>query len=290
MGFWAYVSCLLSLLGLGVAWARALIFLLSPYFSSLRLWASKLSILPYHFIVLAITLLRVTLWTCGVTFLLCQLTSLSIFYLRLPRSTFHIFTSFGLCWPTFLLCQPISLFHFSGFLNPFTFSLPFLLLWLFIRSFGLLGPITTFLPLITSWAYWSLGRPIEFTNSFLRLPWLIYVFFTSFHFDGLTTLFFGLPRLVYFFFTSFFNCCGLASHQSWHFSLLGSFPYSFTIFPFSPSLYCWTSSSIRPFVKSGHQHFESRKWNQKCIQQISEQINLYNLERVMLRTQIISTF
>ena len=140
MGFWAYVSCLLSLLGLGVAWARALIFLLSPYFSSLRLWASKLSILPYHFIVLAITLLRVTLWTCGVTFLLCQLTSLSIFYLRLPRSTFHIFTSFGLCWPTFLLCQLISLFHFVGFLSPITFSLPFLLLWLFVRSFGLLRP------------------------------------------------------------------------------------------------------------------------------------------------------
>ena len=165
----------------------------------------------------------------------------------------------------------LSLYHF--------YSYGFLL-----DPLGFFGPITISLPLITSWAYWPLGRPIEFTNSFLGLPWPIYVFFTSFHSHRLTTLFFRLPRLVYFFFTSFFNCCGLASHQSWHFSLLGSFPYSFTIFPFSPSLYCWTSSTIGPFVKSGHRYFESRKWNQKCIQQISEQINLYNLEKVMLKT------
>ena len=56
MGFWAYVLCLLSLLGLAVAWAKALIFLSSPCFPFLHLWASWLLILPYHFIMPAIAL------------------------------------------------------------------------------------------------------------------------------------------------------------------------------------------------------------------------------------------
>ena len=76
-------------------------------------------------------LLCVTLWTCGLMFLPCQSTSWSIFCLRLPRLAFHIFTSFGLCWRTFLLCQPVSLFHSSGFLDPFTSFLPLLLPWAF---------------------------------------------------------------------------------------------------------------------------------------------------------------
>ena len=42
--------------GLGVAWAKALIFLLSPCFSFLCPWASWLFILPRHFIVPAIIL------------------------------------------------------------------------------------------------------------------------------------------------------------------------------------------------------------------------------------------
>ena len=56
MGFWAHVLYLLSLLGLTVAWAKALIFLPSPCFPFLRLWASRLLILPYHFIMPAIAL------------------------------------------------------------------------------------------------------------------------------------------------------------------------------------------------------------------------------------------
>ena len=52
---------------------------------------------------------------------------------RVPWPTFHIFTSFGLCCPTFLLCQPISLLHLSGFLGPFTHSLPLLLSWAFCK-------------------------------------------------------------------------------------------------------------------------------------------------------------
>ena len=124
VGFWAHVLCLLSLLGLGVAWAKALIFLLRKCFPFLRSWASRLLILPYHFIVPVITLhfllLRNTLWTCGLMFLSCQPTSSSIFCLGLLRPTFHIFTSFRLCWPTFCCANP---FHSSGFLNPFTSSL-----------------------------------------------------------------------------------------------------------------------------------------------------------------------
>ena len=36
-------------------------------------------------------------------------------------------------------------------------------------------------------------------------------------------------------------------------NLLGLFPYSLTISLFSLFLYCWASSAIGPFVKSGHQ-------------------------------------
>ena len=63
------------------------------------------------------------------------ITSLSfIFYypcayglILLPcQSTFHIFTSFGFCWPTFNCASTI---HSSGFLVPFTSFLPLLLSW-----------------------------------------------------------------------------------------------------------------------------------------------------------------
>ena len=107
-------------------------------------WAFWLLVLPYHFIMPVIALpsllLCVTSWTCGLMFLLCQPISLSILYFGLLRPTFHIFTSFGLCWPTFLLCQPISLFHPSDFLGSL---LPLYLFYshgLFTRSFRLPQP------------------------------------------------------------------------------------------------------------------------------------------------------
>ena len=147
------------------------------------------------------TFLHITLWTCGLIFLLCQPTSSSIFCSRLPWPTFHIFTSFRLCWPTFLLCQPNSLLHFPSFPVPFTSSLPLIIsMGLLLHSLGFLGPI--------------------------------YSFFT------------------------YFYSYELSSHQSYYFNLLGLFPCSFTIFPFSPSLYCWASSAIGPFVKSGHQQLD----------------------------------
>ena len=79
-------------------------------------------------------------WAYGLMFLSCQRTSSSIFYSGFPWLTFYIFTSIGLCWLTFLLCQPISLLHSSGFLGPFTSSLPLLVNGLFARFFGLPQP------------------------------------------------------------------------------------------------------------------------------------------------------
>ena len=67
------------------------------------------------------------------------------------RSTFHIFTSFGLYWPTFLLCQPISFLEFPR-------SIYFL--------FSSLTPIRLF------------------SKSF-GFPWPNYHIFTSYYFSGL---------------------------------------------------------------------------------------------------------
>ena len=93
---------------IGHCLSKSFIFLLSPCFHFLWQWAFWLLIPPYHFIVLTIALpfflILVTPWTCTLMFLSCQPISSSIFCSGLPRPTFHIFTSFGLCWPTSLLC------------------------------------------------------------------------------------------------------------------------------------------------------------------------------------------
>ena len=74
-------------------------------------------------------------------------------------------------------------FHSSGFLGPFTSSLPLSLLWAFLLNpLGFLSLITTSLPLITFQAYWPLSQPNEFANSFPRLNYHI---FTSYYFSGL---------------------------------------------------------------------------------------------------------
>ena len=117
----------------------------------------------------------------------------------------------------------------------YLFFTSFTLMSFLLDSMSFLGLITISLSLITFWAYWPLSQPIEFTNLFPELPQPIYFFFISLYFNGLTTLFFGLLWLIWFFFTSFCSC-GPASHQSCHFSLLSLFPYSFTVFPSSPSL------------------------------------------------------
>ena len=143
-GFWAHILCLLPLLRLGITWAKPLISLSSLCFPFLWPWAFWLLILQYHFIVPAIVLsllsFLVTPWACKLMFLPCQRTSSSIFYSGFPWLTFYIFTPIGLCWSTFLLYQPISLLHSSGFLGPFTSSLPLLVNGLFARFFGLPQP------------------------------------------------------------------------------------------------------------------------------------------------------
>ena len=141
MGFWAHVLCLLSLLGLAVAWAKALIFLLSPFFPFLHPWASRLLILPYHFIVPTIALhfllLHDSPWTCGLMFLPHQPTSSSIFCLGLLRPTFTSLPLLGFVgrhsycaspfhyfipWASSAFLLHLYLFYFHG---------------LFVRSFGL---------------------------------------------------------------------------------------------------------------------------------------------------------
>ena len=105
--------------------------------------------------------------------------------------------------------------------------------------------------------YWPLSQPNEFTNSFPGLPQPIYFLFTFYYSHRLIISFFGFHWPIYSFFTSFYSC-GPAGQWSCHFSLLGLFPYSLTIFHFSHFLYCWASSAIGPFVKNGHQHMSSK--------------------------------
>ena len=198
--------------------------------------------MPYRFVVPAVALplflLLVTpmgLWTdaSAVPARFCRASP------RLPRPTFHVFTSFGLCWPAFLLCQPITSFLWLSQSVYFIFT-SFTPMGFLLDSLSFLGPITTSLSLIT-----FLGL-LAFKPTYLSLP---------IHFLGFPNPFTSSLSLIIFMlllhslgflspFTSsllLFYSYGPASHQFCHFSLLGLFPYSFTIFPFLPSLYCWVS-------------------------------------------------
>ena len=141
IGFWAYVLCLSSLLWTGHYLGKSLHLPTKPMFLflvfvGLSTIASTISFhhAYYSFILL---LLCVKPWACD---LLYQSTSSSIFCSRLPRPTSHTLTSLRLCRLAFLLYQPISSFYPSGFLGPFTTSLPLLFPWLFAKSFGLPQP------------------------------------------------------------------------------------------------------------------------------------------------------
>ena len=96
-------------------------------------------------------------------------------FFGLPRPIYYLFTSF----------------------TPMRFLLNLL---------GFLDPITTSLLLITTWAYWLLGQPIEFTNSFPRLSRPIYFLSISYYSHGLTISFLKLPWPTYSLFTSFYSC------------------------------------------------------------------------------------
>ena len=106
--FWAHIFCFLPLLGLGIAWVKAFISLPSPCFSfsmTMGLLATDptMSLHRAYYNFTSLFIFLVTPWVCGLMLLSCQSTSSSIFCSGLPWLTFHIFTSFGFCWPKFLL-------------------------------------------------------------------------------------------------------------------------------------------------------------------------------------------
>ena len=74
---------------------------------------------------------------------------LLILRLGLPWPTDLVFHLFWAYWPVFLPCQPVLPLHSSGFLSPFTASLPlFTPMGLLLNSSEFLDPFTTSLPLI----------------------------------------------------------------------------------------------------------------------------------------------
>ena len=124
-------------------------------------------------------------------------------------------------------------------------------------SLGFLGLITTSLHFVTIWAYWLLSQPIDFTNSFPKLPWAIYFLFTFYYSYGLTTSFFGLSWPIYLFFTFFLILVGLLAINPAISAHWACFLISLSFFFFLPSL-LWASSPIGPFVKNGHQQASCR--------------------------------
>ena len=209
--FWAHVLCLLLLLGLGVAWTKTFIFLLSPCFPFLWPWAFWLLILPYHFIAPTIAL--------PLFFISCYLVGLRA---DAPAMPTHFFISFllkaslayfphlYLFW-AWLAYIPVILAHFTtsflGLSPPiYLFSTFFTFMGFLLDSLGFLGLITTSLPPIIIWAYWLLS-PIEFTNSFPKLPQPICFFFLLFSWAYCYIPWVSLAYLfIYLFiFTSFYS-------------------------------------------------------------------------------------
>ena len=144
-------------------------------------------------------------------------------FFGLPQAIYYLFASFT----------------FMGFL---------------LNPLGFLDPITTSLLFNTTWAYWFLGQPIEFTTHFLgflgsftpSLPLTIpmSLLFHSFNFLGPLTISLSLFIIV-----------AMLAINSTIPACWGLLYY----FPFSLSSYCWAFLTVGPFVKSGHQHLFSYK-------------------------------
>ena len=130
---------------LSSCWAHA--------FFSLWPWAFWPLILPYHFIMPAITLplllFLITPWACGLMFLPWQPISSSIFCLGLPWLTFHIFTSFGLVSQHSYHARSFHYFIPRASSAYLLLLYPFYSYGIFAKFFRLPHPITTSLPLIT---------------------------------------------------------------------------------------------------------------------------------------------
>ena len=93
------------------------------------------------------------------------------FLLKAPHSYFSLFY---LSWDLLanILAVPTHFITlFFGLPRPIYYLFTyFTLMGFLLNLLGFLSPITTYLLLITTWAYWLLGQPIEFPNSFPRLP------------------------------------------------------------------------------------------------------------------------
>ena len=223
VGFWAHIFFLSSFLGLGVAWAKVFICLLSLCFLLYGCGPFWPLILPYYFILSAIALplflFLIIPWVCG-----------------LPWPNFHVFTSFRLIGQCSRHTSPF--YHFI----PWNSSANLLLLPLFtpmyllLNSLGFLNPFTTSLPLI-----------ILLDLLAFKLAHWVYQFIPWASLTHLLVLYFSLFPWAYYFifwassahlllFTSFHGSTG---HQSYWFSPLGLLPCFFTVLPlivFSSSL------------------------------------------------------
>lgn len=202
-------------------------------FSFLCLWAFWLLILSYHFIAPAIVFASLFISCYPVGLRANAPTVPAHFFINLLlRASLTHFPYNYLFWALLANIPTLPahfIISFIRFPRPiYFFFIFFTLMGFLLDLLGFLDPITTSLSLIIFRVYWPLSQPNEFTNS-VR----------------------GLPQPIYFLFTFFYSCRS-AGHQSCHFSLLVLLPYFLTIFPFLHFLYCWASSAIEPFVKSGH--------------------------------------
>ena len=162
VGFWAHVPCISSLLWTGHCLGEGLHLPVEPMFLSfLCPWASCLWILPYLFIVLSIALpLFLFLVTHGLTSW-CSCRASPLLYHSFAQGFLGPFSTF------------LPLLGFIGqhsyCASPFLYFIPrassahLLILYLFspmdflLNPLGFLNPISTSLPLITSWVYWPLS-------------------------------------------------------------------------------------------------------------------------------------
>lgn len=191
VGFWDHVPCLSSLSWTGHCLVEGPHLPAEPmFFSFLCLWASWLWILPYHFNVPTIAL-HLFFFSCYPVGLQADTPAVPThFFIKLLlRASLANFPHPYLFW-ALLANIPTMPAHFIisflGLPRPiYFFFTSFTLMGFLLDPLGFLSPITASLPLITFRAYWPLSQPNEFTDSFLELPWPIYLFFTSFYSCGL---------------------------------------------------------------------------------------------------------
>ena len=138
---------------------------------------------------------------CNITYHFTLLLPLGLRVEALASPFLTFLSSFGPYWPAILLGQPIPCLRlhrpisFLGILCPFHSSLPLSLPWVFAKSFGLPGPITTSLP------FGLIGfcaDPMNLLIPFLDFLGPVYFLSISYNSHGFTTSFLGFPRPICF--------------------------------------------------------------------------------------------